>query len=81
MSDLHVDFDYTVGSNSDCGTPMCCRPDSGYQQDASKLARKWGEFKCDLPVYTLETMLAYIRDEIKPDIVIWTGDAISHNFW
>jgi hypothetical protein len=26
-------------------------------------------------------MLKFIKEEIKPDIVIWTGDTISHSFW
>lgn len=26
-------------------------------------------------------MLEYIRDVIKPDIVIWTGDTVPHNAW
>lgn len=26
-------------------------------------------------------MLEYIRDVVKPDVIIWTGDSISHDFW
>ena len=25
LSDIHVDFDYTPGSQSDCSQPLCCR--------------------------------------------------------
>jgi hypothetical protein len=26
-------------------------------------------------------MLAYIRDVVKPDIVVWTGDTVPHDLW
>lgn len=26
-------------------------------------------------------MLTYIRDEVKPDILIWTGDTVPHDLW
>jgi UDP-2,3-diacylglucosamine pyrophosphatase LpxH len=26
-------------------------------------------------------MLTYIRDEIKPDILFWTGDNSAHDVW
>ena len=34
---------------------------------------------CDLNELALENMLSYIRNEIKPDVVIWGGDSIPHN--
>ena len=47
-------------------------------------AREFGEYECDIPVKTLETMFHYIRDmneSIKPDLVIWTGDNVAHDIW
>ena len=26
-------------------------------------------------------MFEYIRDEIKPDIIVWTGDNSPHSIW
>lgn len=26
-------------------------------------------------------MLQYIKEEIKPDMVVWTGDNSAHNVW
>jgi predicted MPP superfamily phosphohydrolase len=49
--------------------------------DISKMANKWGDYNCDTPSSTLESMLAYVRDVVKPDIVIWTGDSVPHNIW
>jgi sphingomyelin phosphodiesterase len=53
----------------------------GFPTDPSKQAQKWGDYNCDLPQVTLESMLAYIRDTVKPDIVIWTGDSVSSDMW
>jgi sphingomyelin phosphodiesterase len=78
---LHVDFDYLIGANTECLLPICCRAENGKPFDESKMASKWGDYNCDLPVSTLESLFAYIRDEVKPDIVIWTGDTVPHNIW
>jgi len=79
MSDLHLDYDYTQGASNDCGKPLCCRSDSGKTDDPSKMAGKWGDYKCDLNKPTFDTLLAYIKDEISPDAVLWGGDSIPHN--
>lgn len=26
-------------------------------------------------------MLEYIRDKVKPELIVWTGDTMSHNFY
>jgi len=44
VSDLHIDLEYTVGANSDCGKPLCCRSDSGPPLTPDKAAGKWGDF-------------------------------------
>ena len=74
FSDLHVDFDYAPGSNNDCGKPLCCRTKEG-----PGTSGKWGDFKCDLPVWTMKSMFEHIKDEIKPDLVMWAGDSIAHD--
>lgn len=81
MSDLHIDFNYTIGSNADCEMAMCCRPDNGDQPDEEKRAKKWGAWKCNMPVWSIESMLEFIRDTVKPDVIVWTGDSIPHNFY
>jgi sphingomyelin phosphodiesterase len=42
-------------------------------------AREWGEYTCDLPEKTVDNLLDYIINEVKPDIVFWTGDNSPHN--
>ena len=54
MSDPHIDFDYTPGTNFMCGqSGFCCRPESGYPEDPEMQAKKWGGYECDIPVITL----------------------------
>ena len=42
------------------------------------MAKKWGEYKCDIPESTMLNMFEYINSEIKPDIALWGGDSIPH---
>jgi hypothetical protein len=81
MSDLHVDFKYLLGSNTNCGLVTCCQADKGIPLNESYEAGLYGDYNCNTPAITLETMLQYIRDEIKPDIIFWTGDSIPYNYW
>lgn len=79
VSDFHVDYQYEVGKDSDCGKPLCCRGDSGVNKDPSKNALKWGNFACDTPIITLESMLDYVKNDVKPDAILWGGDSIPHD--
>jgi sphingomyelin phosphodiesterase len=79
FTDLHLDYDYTPGMNTECGRPLCCRSDSGIATDPKKAAGKWGDEKCDIPERTLKSLLHYIDDVIKPDVALWGGDSIPHN--
>ena len=79
MSDLHIDYDYMEGMNSDCNKPLCCRSDSGLPPSPEKAAGKWGNYQCDLNEITLLNMMEFIREQIKPDLVLWGGDSIPHN--
>lgn len=79
ITDLHMDWDYTPGMSADCGHYVCCRSESGLPHSPDKAAGKWGDFQCDIPLVTLENMLDYVKNEVKPDAVFWGGDSISHN--
>lgn len=76
---MHLDFDYTPGMSNDCGKPLCCRSDSGFPKSDGETAQKWGDYKCDTNTLTLNNMLQFISDEIKPDAVFWGGDSVPHN--
>mmetsp|Transcript_9580 Transcript_9580/g.16092 ORF Transcript_9580/g.16092 Transcript_9580/m.16092 type:complete len:165 (-) Transcript_9580:931-1425(-) len=79
ISDIHIDYDYTEGMDSDCGMPLCCRSDSGVPSDPQNAAGKWGDYSCDVPEKTVKNMLEEVRDTIQPDVVFWLGDSIPHN--
>ena len=65
--------------SNDCGRPVCCRSDSGLPKTPEQAAGKWGDFQCDLNEPMLMSLLAHLRDEVKPDAVFWVGDSIPHN--
>ena len=59
----------------------CCRANAGFPKAGESGAGEWGSIFCDLPMQTFETMLNFVSDEIKPDMVFWTGDNTAHNVW
>jgi sphingomyelin phosphodiesterase len=59
-----MDFDYTPGMSKDCGKPLCCRSDSGPAKDKDDAAGKWGDFLCDPPVRTIQTLLDYVNEDL-----------------
>ncbi len=80
MSDLHIDYDYLPGADNECNKFLCCRVDTGKAPTKEREAGKWGDYgHCDLPENTYLSLLDYIRDEMKPDVVMWLGDTIPHN--
>lgn len=82
LTDPHVDFNYTVGSNQNCNTPLCCRPENGPAPTPADAAGQWGSYQCDPPVWLAESAFRYIKKEV-PDLagIVWTGDNIQHNIW
>lgn len=79
FSDLHIDFEYTPGNSNNCGNILCCRTDSGRARRPEDAAGRWGDYECDLPEETADSMFDFIRNEIKPDFATWSGDSIPHN--
>ena len=53
IADLHVEYDYIVGSSKACSMPVCCRSESGPAKDENDKAGIWGEYKCDMPEETV----------------------------
>lgn len=86
MSDPHIDFKYEEGAATECNFPICCRDNGPAQiiKEGSRLAGKWGDYKCDIPHRTLKHMFDYIadnQDTLKVDFLTWTGDNSAHNVW
>jgi len=82
FSDVHIDHMYQEGSNPNCGEPLCCRSNDKPPGPGKPKAGKYGDYKCDLPPITFESMLKHINETHKDiDYVIWTGDIPPHNIW
>jgi len=76
-----VDLLYTPGTNANCNMPLCCRPDNGYPADPKDAAGPWGAYQCDTAPQVLTEMFKFMRDEVKPDVLFWTGDMSAHSVW
>jgi sphingomyelin phosphodiesterase len=79
FTDLHVDLEYVEGSAIDCGNIICCREDGGFPTDPSNQAGPYGNYYCDIPPKLFHSMGDYIKSEVKPDVILWTGDIAPHD--
>lgn len=75
-----MDLDYAPGSATNCGNQILgCRDYCGYPEDPALQAPRYGAYGCDLPLVTFELMNKFINDEVKPDVIFWTGDVPPHD--
>ncbi|XP_063058906.1 sphingomyelin phosphodiesterase [Engraulis encrasicolus] len=82
LTDIHWDREYATGSSADCKDPLCCRNSSGEPGWSKRAAGYWGTYsKCDLPLRTVENLLAYAAKDGPWDWAYWTGDIPAHNVW
>lgn len=85
ISDTHIDPEYSVGAEGDCPLPYCCRSNAPGANKSSKIkspAGFWGySGLCDLPLYTFESLITSAVRDIKPDLIVWTGDNDAHDVW
>lgn len=84
ITDIHTDLKYNEGGIGTCIDPFCCRNNSIVDPKAKSVGKagKWGFLgKCDLPLITLMNFLKFVEDDVKPDIIVWTGDNPSHDEW
>ncbi|XP_046336080.2 sphingomyelin phosphodiesterase-like [Haliotis rufescens] len=83
LTDIHIDLMYEVGSNTDCGEPVCCRSNDGKPAPGVSGAGRWGDYReCDVSMSLVNTLfqhLATINDQF--DFVIFTGDIPAHDVW
>ncbi|XP_026184498.1 sphingomyelin phosphodiesterase [Mastacembelus armatus] len=82
LTDIHWDQEYEAGSAADCKDPLCCRKESGFPSWKRREAGYWGTYSnCDLPLRTVENLLANAARAGPWDWVYWTGDIPAHNIW
>ncbi|XP_058823032.1 sphingomyelin phosphodiesterase-like [Topomyia yanbarensis] len=84
LTDIHLDPEYVVGVNAECGSSSCCRvvPDLE-PADASNAAGYWGDYrKCDSPWHAVVDVVDQIRSQHPEiDAIYFTGDIIHHFTW
>ena len=80
LADVHVDLSYSPGSPAACGLPCCCMNSTGQAAEGEAAAGPWGEYSCDIPLRTLDTLLAAAREQ-ELDYIIYTGDSPAHDVW
>ena len=77
LTDIHLDTQYIENGTVYCDEPLCCRT-----QASTYSRKKSGKFgylgRCDASLALLDSFIdkAY---ELKPDLIIWTGDNSPHN--
>lgn len=83
LSDIHYSPQYREGSMATCfiGTSTglrCCHSwDIGI--DPYLKAGYWGDYGCDTPYSLVNYTVNWIRNNINPDLIMWTGDTVGHN--
>lgn len=81
FTDLHIDLLYKEGANKNCNNILCCRERNGFPVDKNAQAGRLGSYNCDVPVELLYSMGDFIKEEINPDVIFWTGDVPPHDQW
>ncbi|KAJ3772053.1 sphingomyelin phosphodiesterase [Lentinula raphanica] len=81
ISDVHIDREYTVGSEANCTKNICCRNFADEAGDPiTDPAQPFGNSKCDSPVSLADSMLEAVNSFNAP-FVIFTGDVSSTSTW
>ncbi|KAF5392860.1 hypothetical protein D9757_000989 [Collybiopsis confluens] len=81
ISDVHIDRDYTVGSEANCTKNICCRNFTDeIGKPITEPAKRFGNSKCDSPTSLADSMLDAVN-AINAKFVIFTGDVVAHDDW
>ncbi|KAJ7041817.1 sphingomyelin phosphodiesterase [Mycena alexandri] len=80
LSDVHIDRQYTPGSEANCTKPICCRDFADSPTVPTLPAGPNGNSHCDSPVPLADSMLAAI-ERLKPTFSIFTGDVAERAVW
>ncbi|TDL22142.1 sphingomyelin phosphodiesterase [Rickenella mellea] len=82
FSDVHIDRQYTVGSESNCTKPICCRNFADHTGPATQPAGPNGNGKCDSPVTLADSMLEAAQQfGSSAHFSIFTGDVVEGAVW
>lgn len=56
LTDIHLDLDYEVGKNTQCGKPMCCQNVEADGTSPETSAGPHGDYECDMPVTAMDEL-------------------------
>lgn len=85
LSDFHLDPRYSVASEANCSSGLCCRYSSILTTPAKSPAPLYGSYLCDTPYYlglaALQSIgpLTGTNKSSPPAWTIYTGDLVSHD--
>ncbi|KAJ7472599.1 sphingomyelin phosphodiesterase [Mycena latifolia] len=80
LSDVHIDRQYTPGSEANCTKPICCRDFSDSPTTPTLPAGPNGNSHCDSPVPLADSMLEAV-ERLNPKFSIFTGDVAERVVW
>ncbi|KAJ3783471.1 sphingomyelin phosphodiesterase [Lentinula aff. detonsa] len=81
ISDVHIDREYTVGSEANCTKNICCRNFADETGDPiTDPAQPFGNSKCDSPPSLADSMLDAVNS-FNAQFVIFTGDVVEGAIW
>jgi len=75
LTDIHIEPEYDVGSNANCGLMVCCLDRQG-----PGTAGPYGDYRCNVPVGTA-AIVARKMAELQADMHLFTGDVAPHRAW
>ncbi|MFH4982743.1 hypothetical protein AB6A40_009452 [Gnathostoma spinigerum] len=82
ISDIHFDMLYKPGSVANCHQPLCCQEQSTLNGSHKIEAGYWGTLgACDVPYWTVISMMEHINKTQKVDYILIGGDFMSHLDW
>ncbi|KAJ3901432.1 Metallo-dependent phosphatase-like protein [Lentinula edodes] len=80
FSDVHIDREYSVGSEANCSKPLCCREFSDQSEPTTIPAGPLGDHACDTPRNLVESIVKAI-DTTNNTFSIFTGDIVDGAVW
>ncbi|KAF9031644.1 sphingomyelin phosphodiesterase [Hymenopellis radicata] len=80
ISDVHIDRQYIVGTESECSKPICCRQYADSTSDVRVPAGPFGSYQCDTPDSLLMSLFKQI-DSPGSAFAIFTGDVVEAAVW
>jgi sphingomyelin phosphodiesterase len=80
FSDVHIDRDYSIGSEANCSKPLCCRDFADRSNITLDPAGPLGNHGCDTPHQLADSIVGAIN-ATNASFSIFTGDVVDGAVW